>query len=82
MQTLRTYKGLGVTIRIEAKTRRVVYEYSIPGGMSFSFDLFNEIGAPYQPAFKAVIESEALQIELYDNPNDTYQHGYYERLVV
>lgn len=74
------YTFAGCELKIEAKTNRVIYEYKVEGGMHFCFDLLSHVGAPYQPYFEAIIEENKLDIELYDNPEDSYCHGYYERL--
>lgn len=75
------YMWRGCELKIESRTNRVIYAYKVDGGMHFAFDLLCEVGQRYQPIFNSIIKENNLTIELYDNPEDTYCHGYYERLV-
>jgi len=76
---IKHYAANGYNIRIEARTFRVLYSYKA-SGMGVSFDLLSHVGAPYQQGFRDIIARYGLQIELYDNPQDTYAGGYYERI--
>jgi hypothetical protein len=79
MREDKRYDAHGVTLKIEAKTHRVLYEYRA-GDMRFSFDLLSHVGQPWQRSFRRLISNLDIKIELYDNPNDTYKGGYYERV--
>lgn len=79
MKIYKRYRGVGVSIAIEAGTRRVLYEYTARG-IPFKFDLLSHVGEPYIPAFKSLIAEHGLRIELYDNAKDGHAYGYYERL--
>jgi len=62
MKVKKRYKNGPCILKVEAGTNRLLYHYKA-GETEFEFDLFSEVGQPYQRYYLELFETHNIQRE-------------------